>query len=636
MNENFIARNKELIYLLLIAIAIITFFPLLFTGFATADDFHYYLVTRRGQVVAESQMFAAVAGRFYFLLVKPFYSLPYLYDNMAFVKACQYVPLVLCFLLFAKIVLMVTRSKEIACFYLLLFLFTLQISKHTSLFVSYPFYFTFSFFLLLASIYFLIRFYQVSKKRLLIFSALLFGVGLLFYETYIFFLLFAFIIIIANNLNKEVNPKGKIKNILLQFLPFLIIGILYLTAYFVYRIYHPSQYAGTSFDGTKFTISSFFYFLWRLSYSSFPITVYETSHDVFWDKSDLVTGYSPVLLNLLLSAKVEWIVKGILVAFLGYKLMNALPPVNIKKLLAGLGIAVLLIFVPHIPLALTVKYRYFVENGDMIGYVTTFFSFFGTLLFLTLLLSYLVNLFNFSKVVKKIMITIFVFGFFLCSVLTDFSNYTIAKDIRSANLRFYAVDELMKTEEFNSIPAGSPFFAKDLWDNPSYCARGLTEQDFNWYEYFEAKNGITYPVGRDAGYFLDYSKKVEFTPWFLTMRQAEKSEDILLVMAQMAPLQPKDSVVNHFADKALIEYYSAAKIFTVSFRVRQVPSAMKVPMKINHIEADFPPDEMIQFTIFDTRKGNAATFFTIQYPGIDLNTVVISNMWDRGNKIFYL
>ena len=57
MNENFIARNKELIYLLLIAIAIITFFPLLFTGFATADDFHYYLVTRRGQVVAESQMF---------------------------------------------------------------------------------------------------------------------------------------------------------------------------------------------------------------------------------------------------------------------------------------------------------------------------------------------------------------------------------------------------------------------------------------------------------------------------------------------------------------------------------------------------------------------------------------------------
>ncbi len=636
MNENFVTKNKELIYLLLIAIAIITFFPLLFTGFATADDFHFYLVTRRGQVFAESQMFAEVAGRFYFYLVKPLYNLPYLYDNMAFIKAFQYIPLILCFLLFAKIVFMVTKSKEMAIFYLLLFLFTMQISKHTSLFVSYPFYFTFSFFLLLASVYFLIRYHQIDRKRYLIFAALLFGIGLLFYETYILFLLFVFIIVIANNLQKEGHPKEKIKIILLQFLPFLVIGILYLTAYFVFRIYHPSQYAGTSFDATKFTIPSFFYFLWRLAYSSFPITVYETSHYVFWDKSELITGYSPVLLKLMLSAKVEWIVKGLFVSFLGYKLLDALPAIKIKKLLAGLGIAILLIFVPHIPLALTVKYRHFVENGDMIGYVTTFFSFFGTLLFLTLLLSYVVNLFNFSRIVKKIIISIFVFGFFMCSVLTDFSNYTIAKDIRSANLRFHAVDELLKTDEFQSIPAGTPFYAKDLWENPSYCARGLTEQDFNWYEYFEAKNGITYPVGRDAAYFLDYSKKSKMTPYFLTMRQAEKSEDILLVMAQMAPIQPQDSVVNHFANRALIEYYSTYKLFTVSFRVKQAPTKNPVTIKINHIEAEYPPDEMIEFTIYDTRKGNPATSFIVQYPGIDLNTVIISNMWNRGNRIFYL
>ena len=198
MNENFVTKNKELIYMLLIAIAIITFFPLLFTGFATADDFHYYLVTRRGQVLAESQMFAEVAGRFYFYLVKPLYNLPYLYDNMAFVKAFQYIPLIMCFLLFAKIVYTVTSSKEMAFFYLLLFLFTMQISKHTSLFVSYPFYFTFSFFLLLSSAYFLLRYYLNKKKLLMIFSALLFGVGLLFYETYILFLLFVFIIVIKS------------------------------------------------------------------------------------------------------------------------------------------------------------------------------------------------------------------------------------------------------------------------------------------------------------------------------------------------------------------------------------------------------------------------------------------------------
>ncbi|MCK9421882.1 MAG: hypothetical protein M0Q38_04740 [Bacteroidales bacterium] len=629
-------KNKELIYLALISIAVITFYPLLFTGFATADDFHFYLVARRGQVLAESSLFAEVAGRFYFYLVKPVYSLPYLFDNMAVVKAFQYVPLIMCFLLFAKIVFLVTKSKEMACFYLLLFLVTMQISKHTSLFVSYPFYFTFSFFLLLLSIYYLIRFYQRNKKKLLFFSAFLFGVGLMFYETYILFLLFVFIVVIANNFQKEIRITEKIKHIILQFLPFLLIGIFYLTAYFVFRIYHPSQYPGTSFGSIKISFSSFLYFLWRLSYSSFPLTVYETSHYIFWDKSDLVTGYSPVVLNLILSARVEWIVKGILVAYLGYKLLISLPPVKIKKLLVGLAISVLIIFMPHIPLAMTVKYRNYVENGDMIGYVTTFFSFFGTLFFLALLFSYFINLLNFSLIIKKIITVIIVFGFFICSVLTDFSNYSIAKDIRSANLRLYAVDELLKTEEFKSIPAGSPFYAKDLWENPSYCARSLTEQEFNWYEYFEAKNGITYPVGRDAGYFLDYSKKVQLSPYFLTIRQAEKSEDFLLIMAQMAPLQQKDSVVNHYADKTLMEYYSKYKIFTVSFRIKGDPALQNIPLQINHIHDTISNERTIEINICNTKKGNAATIFTIQSAGIDLTSIQVSNMINRKNKYFYL
>jgi hypothetical protein len=636
MKDDLISKNKEFFYLAFVIVALISFFPLFFTGFATADDFHYYLVTRRGQVLAESALFAEVAGRFYFYLVKPVYSLPYLVDNLAFIKAFQFIPLILCFLMFAKIVLTLTKSKEMAIFYLLLFLFTMQISKHTSLFVSYPFYFTFSFFLLLASIYYLIRYYQNNKKTLLFFSAFLFGIGLLFYETYILFLLFVFIIVVANNFRAEASIPGRIKRIVLQFLPFLFIGIAYLTAYFVFRIYHPSQYAGTTFDSKEISFSSFFNVLWKLAYSSFPVTVYETSKTVFWDKSELATGFSPVLLNLVLGARVEWLVKGLLVAFLGYKLMNVLPAVKTKNLLGGLGISCLLIFVPHIPLALTEKYRFFVEKADMIGYVTTFFSFFGTLFFLTLFFSYVLNLLNFSQIFKNVIIGIFAFGFFICSVLTDFSNYSIAKDIRSANLRLYAVDELLKTDEFKAIPAGSPFYAKDMYNNPSYCAASLTEQEFNWWEYFEAKTGVVYPVGREDKIFLDYSKKLSQVPYFLTMGQTEKSENVFLVMAQMAPLQPNDSVVNHFADKALIGYYSADKIFTVSFRVKQVPATQSVPININYIEADFPPDQMIEFTIFNTRKGSAATFFTIEYPGIDLNSVIISNMWNRGNKIFYL
>jgi len=538
--------------------------------------------------------------------------------------------------MFAKIVQLVTCSKEIAALYFLLFFSTMQISKHTNLFVSYPFYFSFSFFLVLLSVYFLILFYQKEKKRYLISSSISFAVGLLFYEVYILALVFLFIIVVYYNFRKYSRGSIRLRRVFFQFLPFLLIGIIYLTTYFIFRIYHPSHYPGTSFDTKEITVLSVLRVMWRLAYSSFPLTVYETSHYLFWDKSEILTGYSPVVLNLILGAKAEWLVKGVLVAFLGFKFLEALPRVANKVLLYLAAVAILLIFLPNLPLALTEKYRFCIEDGDMIGYVTTFFSFFGTLFFMSLIFTWVINLFNFNKVIKKIVAGLFVLGFFLCSVITDYSNYYIAKDIRSANLRLFAIDELLKTNEFQSIPPGSPFFAREMYTNPSYCAAGLTEQDFNWFEYFEAKTGSVYPVHREYPEFLDRSKKISQVPYFLTMRQTEKSEDIVLVMASIGSIQPQDSMVNHYADKALVGYYSMYKTFTISFRVKQPLTKPSIPIRINHIEVDFPPEEMLEFTIFDTRKGNAATFFTIQYPGIDLNSIMISNMWNRENKIFYL
>ena len=635
MNEDFLIKNRSWIILSFIILIIITFYPLGFTGFATADDFHYYLITMRGKIMEEANLFATVAGRFYYF-VKPVYSLPYFADNMAVIKVFQFVPILICFLMFAKIVQLVTCSKEIAALYFLLFFSTMQISKHTNLFVSYPFYFSFSFFLVLLSVYFLILFYQKEKKRYLISSSISFAVGLLFYEVYILALVFLFIIVVYNNFRKYSRGSIRFRRVFFQFLPFLLIGIIYLTTYFIFRIYHPSHYSGTSFDTKEITFFSVLRVMWRLAYSSFPLTVYETSHYLFWDKSEILTGYSPVVLNLILGAKAEWLVKGVLVAFLGFKFLETLPKIANKVLLYLAAVAILLIFLPNLPLALTEKYRFCIEDGDMIGYVTTFFSFFGTLLFISLIFTWLINLFNFNKVIKKIVAGLFVLGFFLCSVITDYSNYYIAKDIRSANLRLFAIDELLKTNEFKSIPPGSPFFAREMYTNPSYCAAGLTEQDFNWFEYFEAKTGFVYPVYREYSEFHDRSKKIYQVPYFLTMRQTEKSEDIVLVMASTGSIQPQDSMVNHFTDKALVGYYSMYKTFTISFRVKHLLTKPSVPIRINHIEVDYPPDEMLEFTIFDTRKGNAATFFTIQYPGIDLNSIMISNMWNRENKIFYL
>jgi hypothetical protein len=490
--------------------------------------------------------------------------------------------------------------------------------------------------MLLVSYLLLLQYFESRKKALLVWASLFFAIGLLFYETYILFLFFAGVTILYYNFRERNSIWDFVKKSAIQFLPFLLIGIIYIAAYFIFRVYYPSQYAGTNFGTKEITLFTFFEVIWKLSVSAFPMTIYETTHNLFWDKSELVSGYSPVLLNLILSARVEWFVKGILVSFIGYKLLLALPVLKLKWLLAAVLMSVFLVFMPHIPLALTEKYTFYALHGNMLGYVTTFFSSFGAMLLIILLLNFLINLFNFNRLLKKSLTVLFVFGFFLCSLLTDFSNHAVAKDIRSANLRFNAIDELLKTDEFKSVPVGSPFYGPDLWDNPSYSAASLTEQGFNWFEYFEAKTGKVYPVGREDTIFLTYSKRVPQVPWYIAMRQAEKSEEVLLVMARMAPLQPQDSVVNHHADQALVLYYSPYKIFTVSFRVKGDPANPGIPVQINHIRDTIAMDRTIEVNIFMTKKGNAATTFTIRSPGIDLTSIQVSNMINPMNRWFYL
>jgi hypothetical protein len=120
------------------------------------------------------------------------------------------------------------------------------------------------------------------------------------------------------------------------------------------------------------------------------------------------------------------------------------------------------------------------------------------------------------------------------------------------------------------------------------------------------------------------------------LRQADKTEDIALVMAKMEPLKQTDSVVNHFADHATILYYSPYKIFTVSFRVRYDSVNTTGPIRINHIGAEVSRDRMVELTIYNTVKFKAATVFTVHIPGIDLNSIMISNMVNRSNPVFYL
>lgn len=628
-------KERPYIYAILAAISLITFYPLMFTGLATADDLHFYIIAQRGMIWDDTVYFAGVTGRFYFFIVKIFYHIPYIVDHPAFTKVLLLVPIFLCIIIFWKILKMVSETETMPALFFLLFMVTMQISRHTSVFVAYPLYFTFSFFLLLWSFYQLLLFLKRGARWHWIFSVVLFLFGLLFYEPYLFFIVFVVLAVGSDRLNAVGKIRQRTRQAIVWILPYVVIALLYVAAYFIYRHYFPPVYEGSSFAKGTFSIINFFKVLWKLSETAFPLTVYETSHTIFWDKSELITGYSPVIMNLIMNAKVEWLTKGALVAFIGYRILYSTDGIPLKKALVYTFIALLMIFLPHILLTLTDKYIYYVNSGSMIGYITTYYSFFGVTFLFSAWIIFMMGKLNVNKPIKAGAGIILTLGFFLCSVITDFSNYTIAKDMRSANLRIYAMDDLIKTDQFKAIPPNSPFYARTLYESPSISAPNITEQEFNWCEYFDARLRNFYPIGRVDSLFLDFASQSAFPSWYLAARHAEKSDEISLVLAKMAKILPTDTEVNHFADTATVLYYSSYKCFTVSFRLKN-SQFIRTQIGINHIRDTIAADGHVEFTVFNTKKGTASTIFTVIFPGIDLSSIMISDMIDKRNPVFYL
>ena len=631
--------NSDIFYYIsLLIIAIITFYPLFGTGIGSADDMANYTNTRFGKEFLSSKWAAEMSGRFYYVVFGLVHNLPYEIDDQFVTKLFQVVPFCLCLFLFYRVVFILTDSKEISNLVILLFFVVAQFSPHTSLFFTYPFYFTFSFSLILSSYLLLYHFQKTKKWRYLIFSAFLFGFGLLFYEVFILFFGFAALSIIYNNFCEGKRGFRLIWQMILQMLPFVLVVIGYGLAYILYGHYHPSTYGGTTMSGGEVTFNSFFKVLWNLSYSAFPLTEYDSDlkQDFFRYKSELVDGYRNVVPYLFYHARVEWIVKSILVFILSYYTLIRIPKIPYVALLIGILISLLIIFIPHVPLALTEKYTFFAINGGMRGYVTTFFSLFGVILFLAMLNSLLLNFTNTFTLFRHGSALVISAGLVMCAFLTDFSNYYVARDVQQANLRLRTVDEMIKSDAFKNIPPYSNIYSSMLWNNTNYMAGGITEQGFQWTYYILCKSGINHPMFRDEKEFLKITKNSALPGYRIIYHQALKSDNTLLILAQLAIPGANDTMVSHVSDKVLVVYYSKCKYFSVSFKRLDVGATEKSRIKINHINDEIDQGNYVEFNIYNTKLYQPATIFTIETPAIDLRSIRISDLVSSESKVFYL
>lgn len=623
-------------YFALLAIAIITVYPWFNTGLACGDDMASYLVTRFGKAFSNAKLLAELHGRFQYLFTLPIQSLPFAWDNIFVIKLFQVIPIMVSLFLFYKIVLISTESRELSALYVLLFFVTAQVSRHTSLFVNYPFFFSFSFSVLLLSYLLLMRFLKKKNYRTLAASALLFAVGLLFFEMYLLFFLFAAILILYSNVREGKRGFILLKNTGLQVLPFFIVVTGYLVVYVLYSNNHPTQYDGNKLNDFNAILNSFFTVLWRLSYTAFPLTVYDTTKDVFSNKSELLEGYRNVVPYLFAHARVEWIVKAILVFGVGYYILIRIPQTAWRTILFGVLLSAMLTFFPHIPLALTVKYIFYTTTQNMLGYVTTFFSLFGVLLFLAMSTAVVLNFSGTFTLLRHVTALVVSVAFVFCSFLTDFSNYYVTRDVDRASTRLYVVDELVKSEQFKAIPANSNMYGADLWNNPSTQASGLTVQNFEWSYYIAAKSGISQFILYSDSVFLSKTRQSNDPGYRIIYHQANKSDDALLVLARLGQTGENNTKVDSVSSKILVVYYSTDKYFSVSFKKQPSLSEERTGIRINHINDETGPGEFAEFAIYNTNVHARATIFTIEGPPMVIQSIHISTLVNRNLKIYYL
>lgn len=582
--------------LLLFLTVIITLYPFFKIGFTTGDDLEYYMTYLTGDFLYNAKVYAEGAGRFYFLITKPIYSLPYIFDNFYVTKCIQYISVLITFSLFSYLIKKIFHSKWLA---LLSFLFLiLPLSVMPNYFVpimAYPLFFSLSLSLALVAFILLLRYYETGKNKYLALSVVVYFVVMLFYETYLIFLGAILLFIFIRNIRKNgLKMSFRNRDFYKEMVPFISIGCIYILAYFSFRAFIQTPdgfYDGSSF-AKSFSIPHFFQILFRFNNAALPTKIYHLTQNVIQANSLLPQGHQPHFLYVLTHSSVQSVVNAVIqVVLFIYIILHIKTEISWKKIGSALIISFLLMISSHLLVAIADKYNstYYFMNG----YVTTFYSYFAVTLLLVILF------YAFYKIMRKRewsrYIGLIAMGgvLFYVSIITGYTNEHLSRDWERSQNRFTVVDDLIKNHAFDSIPENAIVYAPDLHETSSLLGKGVTLQNFGWQHYIHAKTGKSLDMAQRPE---ECKQRLEQNPdrpvYRIVKKESIKRNDLFLVISQVdirsirwEDEKPFQNAV--CTDHASLHYYSPAKEFNLlynSFREDTVRQT-SVPEHIYYVNA---------------------------------------------------
>lgn len=567
-------RKAWLPYLALVATALMTLAPFFQVGFTTGDDFQYYNTARQSWAEQrhDAQVYAQGAGRFYFLVTKVFYYVPYLIDSFAYTKAVQYLSLLTCYALFAYFVYRLFKSRQIALLTLLLLIFDTVLTPNNHIpTIAYPFYFSFSLIIFTCGLLLFLNHHKRGGYWRILLSALLFFVAYLFYETYLIFaIIFCLIIVIYHWRSigfKAIFTSAALWKLLL---PYIITAVAYVGCYFGYRQYlltlEPDRifYDGAAFSMSDFSLKGFYDVLSRCTKAALPGQSYFENQTLLIENSPSVGGHKNNLIRVLTHAPfIVWVNAAVQVVLLWYITRDKeYKNIKTKYILTGIAISIFAAFFAHTLIGMAKKYN--LEWSSWIrGYVTTFFSIFGLMLALGLLIILTIKLCK-QKRARQWVRGAWCVMLVLFSVLMGYSNHIIARGWVNSQNRMELLDLIGKTEYFNSLPPDATLYTAEL-RNTSWQANDICKESRNLENYIDKSTGKCFNYASDIEDLRNLAPNAPL--YYIHAVETKKNCELLISISAIDSILSLDSM-QFSSSQTDVFYLSATKMYTVFYQAQ--------------------------------------------------------------------
>lgn len=610
-------QEKVFWFLAYAATAVLTLLPFFHVGFTTSDDFQYFNTAQQNwdYWMMDAEAYAHGAGRFYFLITKIFYYVPCLFDSFVWAKFVQYSSLLACYLLFTYLVIRIFKSQRLGALTLLLLIFNTAIdSGRFCPPTAFNFYFHFSFLLFMLGVLLFLNYTERKGYWRVIISAILFLCAYLFYETYLIFaLLFCAYILIRNWKQFGFVYMLKNKQLYQELIPYFIVSVAYVGCYVGYRQYLVRTipdfhlYEGAALSA-NFSLSHFFRIIYQCTIYTLPGRIYSLDTAMVAENSLFIAGHYDNLFFILTHASAVAYINALIQCgilwFLTYK--TDFQKLSWKKILIGILVALVFAFSAHTLIAIADKY-----NADwyrsMKAYVTTFYSYFGMMLAIALVVGASLKAVS-SATVKKIIVLgwcVLLFGF---SIVNTYTNEHLSRAWERSQNRMTVIQLMAQDGFFEKIPEGALIYTEALHHTSdlgfSICNNTFDlEKNINW------RAGKNFSFSQDLQtLFNDLTSKQEAPLYFIQAVENQKNNELLVVFSHISQID-STNILKSLSDDADIFYYSPTKNYTLfytlgfqtdSVRIKSISVNSSDPhQKLTHVHLQEQGMSPFNFNISD-------------------------------------